>query len=125
MTFPLESLVRSRTIRQSGVQFWAFRTTTVPLGRTVLTRRVVQATFSVRLGAATDWGANRALAGSGAITKSALNRAIAPMAKYFKVILLNQSKAAGTKRVVAGWEVWCDRTVNSPLDPSLAAGPKN
>jgi hypothetical protein len=47
------------------------------------------------------------------------------MAKYFKVILLNQSKAAGTKRVVAGWEVWCDRTVNSPLDLSLAAAPTN
>jgi hypothetical protein len=96
---------------------------TVPLGRTVLTRRVVQATFSVRLGAATDWGAKRALAGSGAITNSTPKRAIAPMAKYFKVILLNQSKATGTKR--EGWEAWCDRTMNTPLNFSVAAAPKS
>jgi hypothetical protein len=82
---------------------------------------VVQATFSVKLGTATDCGANRALAGSGAITKSAPTRASAPIAKYFKLILLNYQMAAYTERAVVRWKVWYERMVNRSLNLSIAA----
>jgi hypothetical protein len=92
---PFGNRVRSRTMRQSGVQVRTSRNTTVPLGRIVLTGRVVQATFWVRLGVATGCGEKRALAGCGAMTKNAPTTAAVPNAIRFKVFLLDLCMATG------------------------------